>query len=117
MTVPPKRVSPQASCPCGSGKEFKDCCDGEQFDRFDDGSCNEPISSLADGGSPDEVVENLMIEGMRQSGVDPAIIYAFQKTGLLVTEGTLDLIPDQDLDKWEDAVLEHVALGGQRASR
>ena len=117
MTVPPKRVSPQASCPCDSGKEFKDCCYGEQFDRLDDGSRNEPISSLADGGSPDEVIDHLMVKRMRQSGVDPAIIYAFEKTGLLVTEDTFDLIPDHDLEKWEDAVLEHLAQGGQTTSR
>ena len=117
MTVPPKRVSPNASCPCGSGKEFKDCCGSKQFNGFEDrGNHNKPISSLADGFPPDEVIDHLMVKRMRQSGVDPAIIYAFEKTGLLVTEDTLDLIPSHDLGKWENAVLEHLAQSWQTAS-
>jgi len=49
---------------------------------------------------------------MKQAGLDPAIIYAFEKTGLLVTEMNDRLISDRDRAKWEAAVLEYRAKHG-----
>ena len=48
-----------------------------------------------------------MVEGMKQAGLDPAIIYAFEKTGLFVTEGNQHLISDVDLEKWDEAITEY----------
>ena len=42
-----------------------------------------------------------MVEGMKAAGLDPAFIYAFGKTGLVVTEQNQHLIPEQDLAEWD----------------
>jgi len=49
---------------------------------------------------------------MKQAGLDPCVVYAFEKTGLLVTEANEHLISDMDRKKWEAAVLEHRAKQG-----
>ena len=54
-----------------------------------------------------EVVEHVMVEGMKQAGLDPAIIYAFEKTGLMVTEANEHLISDVDRAAWAAAVREY----------
>ena len=41
-----------------------------------------------------------MVEGMRAAGLDPAFVYAFENTGLLVTEQNQHLIPEKDLAEW-----------------
>ena len=48
-----------------------------------------------------------MVEAMKQAGLDPAIVYAFEKTGLLVTEANERLISDKDRAEWETAVKEY----------
>ena len=54
-----------------------------------------------------EHLEAMMVEGMRAAGLDPAFIYAFEKTGLLVTEQNQHLIPESDLAEWGAAVEEY----------
>jgi hypothetical protein len=39
--------------------------------------------------------------------LDPAYIFAFEKTGLLVTEQNQHLIPDEDLAEWDAAIEEY----------
>jgi hypothetical protein len=46
---------------------------------------------------------------MKAAGLDPAFVYAFEKTGLLVTEQHQHLIPDEDLAEWGAAVEEYEA--------
>ena len=58
-------------------------------------------------------VEHFMVEGMKQAGLDPALIYAFEKTGLLVSEANQHLIADVDLAKWNAAMEEYYAEHGQ----
>ena len=48
-----------------------------------------------------------MVEAMKQAGLDPAVIHAFEKTGLLVTEANEHLISDKDRAEWEAAVREY----------
>ena len=44
---------------------------------------------------------------MKTAGLDPAFIFAFEKTGLLVSEENQHLIPDKDfLEEWRSAVEE-----------
>jgi len=49
---------------------------------------------------------------MKKAGLDPAIIYAFEKTGLIVTEANERLISDKDRAEWEAAVREYRAKQG-----
>ena len=54
-----------------------------------------------------EHLEAMMVEGMRAAGLDPAFVYAFEKTGLLVTEQNQHLIPENDLAEWDAAIAEY----------
>ena len=50
-----------------------------------------------------------MVEDMKAAGLDPAFIYAFEQTGLLVTEHNQHLIPEKDLAEWNAAIAEYEA--------
>ena len=56
---------------------------------------------------PVEHAEHFIVEVMKKAGVDPAVIYAFEKTGLMVTEANEHLISDNDRAEWEEVVLEY----------
>lgn len=57
---------------------------------------------------PDEnTLKRELAETMRKAGIRPALIYATEKTGLLVTEENRNLIPDIDLAEWEAAIDEY----------
>jgi hypothetical protein len=43
---------------------------------------------------------------MRAAGIRPALVYAFERTGLIVTRENRHLISAADLDEWEDAIAE-----------
>ncbi len=49
----------------------------------------------------------LIVEAMAKVGVDPARIYAYRKTGLMVTEENLHLLPEEDLAEWRAAIQEY----------
>lgn len=51
-----------------------------------------------------------MVWAMGQTGVDPAVIYAFQQTGLLVTEQNQSLINPVDLEEYHAAIARYDAL-------
>jgi hypothetical protein len=135
--MPRKKLPRNAPCPCGSGKEYNNCCWDKGFDWLEDEDGNifksVPVSDeLAEiieeqhqkfakefGREPGpgdhlffnmpplEHVEHFMLEGMKQAGLDPAFIYAFEKTGLLVTEANRHLISDKDLAEWNAALEEY----------
>jgi hypothetical protein len=135
--MPRKKLSRNAPCPCGSGKKYKHCCYGRDFEYLEDedgtilksipvtdemgeviqgqkqrfiakyGREHGPGDNLFFDMPPLEHVEHFMVEGMKQAGLDPAIIYAFEKTGLLVTEANEHLISDVDRAEWAAAVLEY----------
>ena len=41
------------------------------------------------------------------SGIDPAIVYAMNKTGRIVTEALTEFLTDPELQEWNDAVNEY----------
>jgi hypothetical protein len=132
-----KKVSRNAPCPCGSGKKYKHCCYGKRFDyeADDDGTIfksipmsQEMVDLLEEqrqkfikkyGREPGpndpvffdmphpEQVEHLTVEAMKAAGLDPAIIYAYEKTGRLVTEDNQQLLSDADLAEWDAAIEEY----------
>jgi hypothetical protein len=51
-----------------------------------------------------------MAAELRKMGIRPVLIYAFEKTGLLVSETNKHLIPDVDLAEWDAAVEEYYEL-------
>jgi len=51
-----------------------------------------------------EHVEHDLSRTMEATGVDPAMVYAFEETGLIVSEENQHLISDQDLAAWQAAI-------------
>jgi hypothetical protein len=132
-----KKLSRNAPCPCGSGRKYKHCCHDKGFEwqQDDEGTLyrSVPLSpEVADilqqqrqkfvekhGREPGpedplffdmppvEQVEFQMVQAMKVAGLDPAFVYAFEKTGLLVTEQNQHLIPEADLDAWDAAIREY----------
>ena len=54
-----------------------------------------------------EHLEHEMVQAMKLANIDPAKIYAFEKTGRLVTEENLDVLTEADLTEWEAAIDEY----------
>jgi SEC-C motif len=132
-----KKVSRNAPCPCGSGKKYKHCCWGKNFDWEEDESGHlyksiPMTQAMADilqaqrhkfiakyGREPGpndpvffdmpplEHIEHQTVEAMKKAGIDPAIIYAYEQTGRLVTEANQHLLPETALDEWQAAIEEY----------
>jgi len=49
---------------------------------------------------------------MRAAGIRPALVYAYKRTGLIVTHDNRQLMSAADLDEWEDAIAEHEEQNG-----
>ncbi|SRR5579871_79850 len=138
-----KRISRNAPCPCGSGRKYKHCCYGKAFEwqEDDQGTVSRSIPMSAEVADlleeqrqrfiakygrepgpddpvffdlpPVEQIEFQTVQAMQKAGIDPAIIYAYEKTGgLLVTEKNQHLIPDKDLAEWQAAIDEYRAQQG-----
>ena len=131
------KLSRNAPCPCGSGKKYKHCCWNKGFAWVTDepnhlrrevplsadaralletqrqqfrqrfGRDPGPDDLLFFDAPPPEQVEHQIVEAMKRAGLDPAFIYAFEQTGLLVTEDNQHLIPEQDLHAWQAAVAQY----------
>ena len=131
-----KELGPKAPCPCNSGKKYKNCCrtrglrfvvdlltgdisqeipmtedlhdmlaakkeafirDNKRMPR-----ANEPIFGDID---PEEFHEKT-VAMMEEAGIDPAMIYAFKKTGRIVTEENMKFLSEKDLEEWQAAIDE-----------
>jgi hypothetical protein len=138
-TMSHQRLGRNAPCPCGSGKRYAACCWDKGFEWLQDDAGgvykSTPLSPemrevlaellqafVAEHGRepgpndllfPDlphpEHLEAMMVEGLKAAGLDPAFVYAFEKTGLLVTEQNQHLIPENDLAEWDAAIEEYEA--------
>jgi hypothetical protein len=53
---------------------------------------------------------NEVLQKAGELGMDPAIIYAMQKTGRMVTEQNMQYLEPEELQEWEDAVVEYHSL-------
>ena len=59
----------------------------------------------------DEVeIEKAVIDIMKRAGADPAYIYAFKKTGRIVTAWNKDKLTDDELWEWQRAIEEYRTL-------
>ncbi|MFC1707770.1 SEC-C domain-containing protein [Planctomycetota bacterium] len=131
-----------ASCPCNSGRKYKRCCLNKGFtyvvDEEDSIFREVPVSEEVaqafrelkwgsagargrergpqDPALPElphsEDLEHQIAEVMRAAEVDPALIYAFEKTGRLVSEASQHLVAPDELDEWYAAVEEHERKAG-----
>lgn len=56
--------------------------------------------------------ERQMVEAMEKAGTNPAFIYAYKKTGVLLTEEMVERAPGSLVDEWDNAVDEYYDFGG-----
>jgi hypothetical protein len=54
--------------------------------------------------------EAVVGDAMRKMGVDPAIVYAFEKVGFLATEKNWPVLDAVQRQEWEDAIDEYKAI-------
>ena len=139
-----KRIPRNAPCPCGSGKKYKHCCYGKGFEWQEDeeggvyrsvpltgemtaileeqrrkfiekyGREQGPGDPIFFDMPPVEQIKFQTVQALKKAGIDPAIIYAYEKTGgLLVTEQNEHLISDKDLAAWQAAIDEYRAQHGR----
>ena len=54
-----------------------------------------------------EPTEAMVAQTMRKAGLRPELIYAFEKTGRLVTESNLDALSEEEIKEWEEAIDEY----------
>ena len=125
-----EKVGRNEPCPCGSGQKYKKCCYARGFNwvRNEKGEVGREVPLGDDlpelleearkqfverhGREPgpddklfdEEEVQGLtrrMADQMRQLGFDPAYIYAYERTGLLLSEANMNLVPKADLQHFK----------------
>jgi hypothetical protein len=52
------------------------------------------------------------VQAAGASGIDPALVYARNKTGRIVTEQNMRFLTDADTQEWSDAVDEYHQMIG-----
>ena len=55
-----------------------------------------------------------IVQAMEKVGIDPALIYAFRKTGRIVTQRNLQFLTEEERQEWRNAVDDYrtmVAMG------
>jgi hypothetical protein len=136
-----KELSPNAPCPCGSGRRYRDCCFDKAFHYLvdDEGKIvrSAPLHPevaamlpeferdfmekhgrrmqrddlLVGPEDPKELLEfqARAVKVMREDGIAPSLIYAFEKTGILLTEENRHMMPTSQVEEFEAAVEEYLA--------
>jgi hypothetical protein len=56
------------------------------------------------------------VAAMKKAGIRPALIYAYEKTGLLVTEANQHLIADKDLAEYNEAIAQYEDVHPDKSS-
>ena len=132
-----KKILRNGTCPCGSDKKYKHCCLKEgirwvvnekgEFIRLlplpEEGSQllqNQRESFLKTHGRdprPEERIfedaphseyfEHVMVETMKQTGIRPELIYAYEKTGRIVTEANQRYLTKAQRAEWRAALEEY----------
>jgi hypothetical protein len=72
----------------------------------------QPISKA----SLDEMTGQIL-SAAGKAGVRPELIYAMKKTGRIVTESNQHLLTDEELQEWQSAIEEHLALVDKQQGR
>ena len=68
---------------------------------FFDPNADEPVPL-----NPQQYEQDMM-ETMAQAGINPAVIYAFTRTGRIVTESNRHRLTEKELRQWNDAIDEY----------
>ena len=72
---------------------------------------DDPIFFDPDADTPTPMsvkqVSDEIVQAMVSAGVDPSIIYAFHRTGFLVSEDNVNLLSPDELAEWQAAINEY----------
>ncbi len=87
-----KGFPPTDRCPCSSGRTFAVCCEPKGVDATALRSDN--------------------VDAMHANGFDPALVYAYERTHLIVSPAhrTAGVLSPADLEEWDDAIAEYHEL-------
>ena len=58
-----------------------------------------------------------LVQAAGESGMDPALVYAMNKTGRIVTDQNIRFLTDADLQEWNDAVDQYHQMIGSGESQ
>lgn len=71
---------------------------------------DDPLFFDPDADTPqpinEEKLRSEIVEALSEAGIDPVLVYAYHKTGLLVSEDNVHLLSAEDLEEWRQAVEE-----------
>jgi len=94
----------------------------EKFGR--DAGPEDPIFFDPDADTPQPIskagldeMTGQILSAAGKAGVRPELIYAMKKTGRIVTESNQHLLTDEELQEWQDAIEEYVALVDKQQGR
>jgi hypothetical protein len=62
-------------------------------------------------------IEDEVMQALRKVGVEPQIIYAYKKTGLIGVAGAINNWPADRRKEWEDSIDEYFALEEQAKAK
>lgn len=75
---------------------------------------DDPLLFDPDKDTPTQLDPDALIQEFEAAadaaGLNPAISYAFRKTGLIVTEENQHLLSQEDLEEWQQAIEEGLRL-------
>ncbi|MGC2660219.1 MAG: hypothetical protein WA324_19850 [Bryobacteraceae bacterium] len=99
------RISPEMRAELDEQRErFK-----QKFGRYP--GLGDPVFFDPNSDTPQRVSEQLVdaeiTRAMAVAGIDPSIIYAYRKTGLLVSESNWARLSQKDRDHWNQAIDEY----------
>ena len=94
----------------------------EKFGR--DAGPEDPIFFDPDADTPQPIskagldeMTGQILSAAGKAGVRPELIYAMKKTGRIVTESNQHLLTDEELQEWQDAIEEYLALVDKQQGR
>ena len=94
----------------------------EKFGR--DAGPEDPIFFDPDADTPQPIskagldeMTGQILSAAGKAGVRPELFYAMKKTGRIVTESNQHLLTDEELQEWQDAIEEYLALVEKQEGR
>ena len=94
----------------------------EKFGR--DAGPEDPIFFDPDADTPQPIskagldeMTGQILSAAGKAGIRPELIYAMRKTGRIVTESNQHLLTDEELQEWQDAIEEYLALVDKQQGR
>lgn len=93
-------------CFCGSGKKYKHCC-LELVERMKGDDSYLFFPDEPDREKVGRYIEQMTATRLERGGTSPEYIYAYRKTGHMLTENNRRFFSQEDLEEWQEAIDEY----------